>query len=451
MKSLLAIGLLFVTGEMLLAQPALPFANTMRSVSGQFIIYDRRVPTSLRPSDSGKEQEMLHLEPPFLVVSCERIKQALGEELGAGREWSGNIHATIRPARGNQDQAQISVERLGAKWNYKIELPERMARDQFTRTLVQVLLLELANRTATEGSAEIPLWLSEGLTQQLLASRELELILPPPTKTVGLMMIEPIMNEKRDPDALTAARHILRNQPPLTLEELSWPDLHQFSREQAEIFQKSAQLFVAELLQLKQGQENLRAFTTTLAQFHNWQTAFLRAYQDHFVNQLALEKWWALQSAYFADRDHQHLWTSEESAQKLDALLYAAVAVRATVGELPTRTDVSLQMVIREWDTPRQLTTLETKLHALAQARRRVAPAFITLVNDYATTLDDYIKRRKRAPATFSNFLSLAPSIQEIALETIKRLDALDGRRAALTASISASTTAKVNEASGAK
>ncbi len=448
MKSLLAIGFLFVTGELLLAQTTLPFVNTMRSVSGQFIIYDRRVPTALRPPVSANGQQVLHLEPPFLVVSCERIKQALGEELGVGRRWTGNIHATIRPARGNQDTAQISVERLGARWNYKVELPERMAPDQFTRTVVQVLLLELANRAATERSAEIPLWLSEGLTQHLLASRELEIILPPPTRSVGLMMIEPKMNLKRDPDALATARRVLRDQPPLTLEEISWPAPDQFSRERAEVFQMSAQLFVAELLKLERGQESLRTFVTGLAQFYNWQTAFLRAYREHFPNQLAVEKWWALQSAYFAGRDHQQLWTAEESAQKLDALLHTAVAVRSTAGEMPARTDVSLQVVIREWNTPRQLATLHARLNDLAQARRRVAPAFITLVNDYATTLDDYMEKRKRSSATFSDFNSLPPSIQKIALEAIERLDVLDARRVALGTSISTILPTAVSAAS---
>lgn len=451
MKILLAIGCLFVTGELLLAQTALPFVNTMRSVSGQFIIYDRRVPTALRPPVNTSGQTMLHLEPPFLVVSCERIKQALGEQLGVGRRWTGNIHATIRPARSNQDAAQISVERLGARWNYKVELPERMAPDQFTRTVVQVLLLELANRTATERSAEIPLWLSEGLTQHLLASRELEIILPPPTRSVGLMMIEPKMDLKRDPDALAAARRILRDQPPLTLEEISWPAPEQFSHAQAEVFQKSAQLFVAELLQLERGQESLRTFVTGLAQFYNWQTAFLRAYRNQFPNQLALEKWWALQSAYFAGRDHQQLWTTDESAQKLEALLHTAVAVRTTAGEMPARTDVSLQVVIREWDTPRQLATLQARLNDLAQARRRVAPAYITLVNDYATTLDEYMKKRKRSSATFSDFDSLPPSIQKIALEAIAQLDVLDARRAALGTSVSAAATGPVNTASALK
>jgi hypothetical protein len=440
MRTLLAIGFLFVTGELLPAQNALPFANTLRSSSGQFIIYDRRVPTSLRPPGPTNGQPLLLLEPPFLVVSCERIKQALGEQLGVGRDWSGNIHATIRPARGHQDSAQISVTSLGPRWNYQIELPERMARDQFTRTLVQVLLLELANRTATGRSAEIPLWLSEGLTQQLLASRELELILPPPSVSVGALLVEPKMDLQRNPDALAAARLVLRHHPALTLEELSWPAPDQFSRTQAEVFQKSAQLFVTELLGLPHGPEQLRTFVRTLAQFYNWQTAFLRAYQNQFPNQLALEKWWALQSAYFAGRDHQQLWTPEESAQKLDALLHTAVAVRASAAELPARTDVSLQVIIREWDTPRQLDELQTKLNDLAQARRRVAPAFMTLVNDYATTLDDYLKQRRRSAATFGDFRSLPPSLQKLGRETGQQLDALDARRAALTAAISSQT-----------
>jgi hypothetical protein len=213
------------------------------------------------------------------------------------------------------------------------------------------------------------------------------------------------------------------------------------SRNQAEVFQCSAQLFTAELLRLKQGRENLRRFIALLPEFYNWQTAFLRAYQDHFPNQLALEKWWALQSAYFVGRDHQQLWTMEESAQKLEALLQATVAIRAKAGELPARTDVSLQVVLRDWDTPRQLSTVQAKLSELAQARRRVAPPLMTLVNDYATVLDDYLTQRTRSSATFSSFFSLSPSVQKVTAEAMQRLDALDTRRALIIATNSTNPT----------
>jgi len=442
MKYLLTIGLLLLAGHSLVAQSPLPQLKAMRSVSGQFNIYDRRVASSLRPPEKTTKQPLLNLEPPFLVVSCERIKQAVYEELEATRDWSGSIHVSIRPVQGSQDTAQINAERLGTKWHYRVELPERMARDQFTRTMVQVLLLELANRSAGERSAEIPLWLSEGLTQQLLASREAELILPPPTLSVGAMLVTPTQLQKHDPDSLITARRVLRDQPVLTLAELSWPEPETFSANQALVFQCSVQLFTAELLKLKHGRESLRRFIAGLPEFYNWQTAFLRGYQDHFPNQLALEKWWALQSAYFVGRDHQQLWTLEESAEKLAALLQTAVAIRVKPGELPVRSDVSLQVVIREWDTPRQLTTLQTKLTELAQARRRVAPPFMTLVNDYATVLDDYLIKRKRSSATFTSFFTLPPSIQKVAAEATQRLDTLDARRAAILTMYSTNATA---------
>ncbi len=179
----------------------------------------------------------MDLEPPFLVVSCERIKQALYAELGADRNWRGTIHATIRPARGSQDVPQINVERFGSGWIYRLDLPQEIERRQFIRTLVQVLLLEMANRNAGERSAEIPLWLSEGLSRRLLASREVELILPPPTMQFGSMLVTPTMLQVRDPDPLETARRVLRNRPPPTIDELSWPALDKFSREEAEVFQ----------------------------------------------------------------------------------------------------------------------------------------------------------------------------------------------------------------------
>lgn len=444
MKTLLAIGLLFVAEGLALAQAPSAKTPAIQSVSGQFSIYDRRIPSALRPPGKAGDPALLELEPTVLVVSCERIKQALYAQLDAGREWSSSILVSVRLLRGKRDTAQIAVEKFGAKWIYRVELPERLARDQFIRTMVQVLLLELANRTTTERSAEIPLWLSEGLAQQLLASREVELILPKPTMAVGSMMITPNMVETRNPDPLANARQVLQNQPALALAELSWPDPDNFSREQAQVFQSSAQLFVCELLRLKNGRETMRNFIAALPQFYNWQPAFLRTYREHFSNQLALEKWWALQSEYFVGRDQQQLWTLAESAQKLEALLHATVAVRAKSGELPARKDVSLQVVIREWDTPRQLTTLQTKLTELAQARTRVAPAFMTLVNDYAVALDDYLKKRKRSTATFSNFWSLPPSIQKVAAEACQRLDALDLRRAAISTENSTNSVAGI-------
>jgi hypothetical protein len=430
MKTWLVIGLLVLADHGLSAPPASPVANVLRSVSGQFVIHDRRAPASaLNPGGNARTKpDELELAPSFLVVSCERIKQALTVELAAGRDWSGTINVTIRPNRRSENVPRISVERFGPRWNYKVEFPQRLERVQFVRTLVQVLLLELANRTPSNRSAEIPLWLTEGLTQQLLAAHEAELVLSNPSLTIGTMTVEPTMILSRDPDPLARARQVLRTRAAPTLEELSWPEPNKFSSADAEFFQASAQVFISELLRLKNGADRLRAFVGNLPRYYNWQTAFQKAYEAEFPNLLTLEKWWALQAAHFTGRDHKQLWTPEESAQKLTELLHVSVAVRTEAADLPARMDVSLQTVLREWDTVRQLQTVREKLKELEQALARVTPAYMELVNDYHVVLTAFVTQRSRSTSIFG-WLAVPHAAKQAADEAIFQLNGLDVRR----------------------
>ena len=429
MKKLFAISLLILSGAMAGAQPA-ALGPALKSVSGQFVIYDLRGPNSALRTPLGPQE--LELEPTVLVVSCERIRQALLQELDASREWRSTINVSLRSSRNGDGRAKINVEAFGRSWNYKVELPPRLPRDEFTRTIVQVLLLELANRAPADHCAEIPLWLSEGLTQRLLAAREVELILPKPSVNVGSMLMAPAHVLARDPDPLARARQILRSQAPPSLAELSWPEVEKFSPAAAELFQVSAQLFVTELLELKQGTELLRTFTTRLPRFYNWQTTFLQVYAREFPNLLALEKWWALQAAYVVGRDHKELWTPAESAQKLEAALHTSIAVRVTPEELPARTEISLQTVLREWDTVRQLKTAQDKVLELDRLRLRVAPEYMKIVSEYQTALRDFIRERSRFTTTFSKIRRQPPGIKKVIEAAIERLDELDAQRAQL-------------------
>lgn len=429
MKTFLAISLLLLGGTMADALPA-ALGPSLKSVSGQFVIYDLRAPNSALQTPLGPQE--LELEPTVLVVSCERIRQALLKELDANREWRSTINVMLRSSRAGGARAKINIESFGRSWTYKVELPPRLARDEFTRTIVQVLLLELANRTPGNGSAEIPLWLSEGLTQRLLSTREVELVLPKPSQAVGTMLMAPAHTLTRDPDPLAHARQILQNQAPPSIAELSWPEVEKFSPANAEFFQASAQLFVTELLALKTGPELLRTFTTRLPKFYNWQTAFLQVYAKEFPNLLALEKWWALQAAYFVGRDHKELWTPEESARKLDAALHTSIAVRTSATELPVRTEISLQTVLREWDTVRQLKTAQDKVLELDRLRLRVAPAYMKIVAEYQTALRDFMRERSRFTTTFNKIRTQPPGIKKVIVAAIERLDELDAQRALL-------------------
>jgi hypothetical protein len=351
-KSVVVIVLLVAARLTMPAQAGFPAHRPVRSVSGQFIVSDARLAAGPGPTPGAMRTKpnFLALEPSFLAVTCERLKQALYADLGVTVKSRGIIYITIRPVRGPEKDFAYTTERFGNNWIYRLELPPQVERHRLVRVLVQLLLQEMANRRATDHVAEIPAWLTEGFTQQFLNSRAVEIILPPPNQSFGALMLGPTVIQARQRDPLELARGVLRDQPPLSLADLSWPGPDQIDSVAGETFRCSAQLFVTELLRLNQGREHLRAMINDLAGCYNWQTAFLRAFSSYFSNQLAVEKWWTLQVVHFVGRDPTHLWTAAESWQKLADLLHASVAVRRTRSDLPTHADVTLQTVIREWD-----------------------------------------------------------------------------------------------------
>ncbi|MFO1513097.1 MAG: hypothetical protein U1F83_09330 [Verrucomicrobiota bacterium] len=428
MRIVTAIGLLLAASVGLFAQ-SVPRTPVLRSASGQFIILDHRGAAPPALPGSAKAKGFYDLEPAFLAVSCERLKNGLNSELGAPSQWRGKINVTISPVRNNSEDYAIVVDRFRDGWNYQVNLPQRVERTMFIRTLVQVLLLELANRQAGEHSAEIPFWLVEGLTQRLLVAREAELILTPPDQLIGGISVGPTVIQQRDNDPLETARRILRDRPPMTLEELSSPPTEEFNGTAGEIYRCSAQLFVSELLRLENGRESLRATVTSLGGCYNWQTAFLKSFQARFPNQLALEKWWALQAVYFVGRDPYQLWTSDESWHKLDEVLHTPVAIRRTSGEMPAYAEVTLQVIIREWDTLQQLTALRAKLRELELTRTRVAFEFISVTDDYLRVLKPYVQQRERTPAIYANLQAMPEGTRKVALAVIRQLDALDANR----------------------
>ncbi len=434
MKFVVVIVLLVAASQTMPAQTGLPANRPVRSVTGQFLVSDARPATGpgATPGPARTNQNLLALESSFLAVTCERLKQALYADLGVTTQSRGIIYITIRPARGPDHDIAHTTERFGNNWIYRLDLPPQMERPRLVRMLVQVLLQEMANRTATDHVAEIPAWLTEGFTQQLLNSREVEIILAPPNQSFGALMLGPTVIQARQRDPLEVARRVLRNQPPLSLAELSWPGTDQIDSAAGEAFRCSAQLFVTELLGLKQGREYLRAMINELAGCYNWQTAFLRAFSPHFANQLAVEKWWTLQVVHFVGRDPMHLWTVTESWQKLADLLRASVAVRRTSGEMPAHADVTLQTVIREWEPLRQTATIRGKINELEMAQMRVGPEFITLVDEYRRVLTTYLERRERAASTFAKLWLFTPGVAKVVRETVQQLDELDQRRAAL-------------------
>ena len=414
------------------AQSLFPDAAVTRSsASGQFTVVGANQPSALPPG-ADTNADLVRLDPALLAVSAERVKKPLWHELGvdASTRWRGRIYLVLHPAESPDDNVTIISRHFADVWDYRVELPDVLPRASLVRALTGAMLMELANRSnAGERSAEIPAWLTEGLSQQLLASGNPEMILSPPDKSVNGLPERRTVAATRGVDALAKVRPVLQQQPALTFEELSWPEDAQLRGYDGGVYRASAQLFVNDLLKLNHGPEHLRAMLQMLPGYYNWQLAFRSAFANDFPLPVDLEKWWALRTAGFAGGGNSISWTPAVSSARLDEILSVPVEVRSAPTDLPAHDDISLQAAIRNLDPDRQADILQAKVRDLSMAQWHMDQQFAQLADAYNRTLTSYLGSRSgTATATMS--------------DTVEKLDALDARRLVLENSIKLETPA---------
>jgi hypothetical protein len=271
----------------------------------------------------------------------------------------------------------------------------------------------------------------------LLATAGLEIILSSPNKAVNGLPVSRTVTTTHGMDSLAGARRALRDHAALTFEQLSWPTDAQLSGADGGVYRASAQLFVNELLALKNGPAHLRAMLETLPKFYNWQVAFQTAFRENFPRPLDVEKWWAVQVVSFIARDPGPAWTPAVSRDKLDEILSVPVEMRTASNALPAHAEISLQAVIRNFDRARQEAILQNKLRALELAQLRMASQFAVLTDGYRQVLADYLDPGKSArPAQHLGKHPPVVSPKPTVTGTLKRLDALDAQRRAIESAI---------------
>ena len=426
-----------------------PAPEAARSASGQFIVSvtPNNSPFFRRPEVSTNT-EILRLAAPWLVVSAEHFKSALGRELElpASSPWRGKVFITLHTARSLNEPVFITSQPFIHVWNYRLELPDLVSRNRYARAFGAVLLLEIANRNApvTGRSAEIPAWLADGLARQITEADDTGIILSSPTKSVDSvavtrsgpaqmpdgMRLTRMNLDHRGRDALASARQVLQNFPALTFDQLSWPNDAQLNGGDDGVYLASAQLFVHELLGLKNGPAKTRSLLAQLPACQNWQSAFFAAFQEYFRSPLDVEKWWALRVVAFAARAPGPQWTVPVSRGKLDAILSVPVEVRSASNALPTRAEITLQAAIQSFQPPRQTAILRTKLRDLDLVQLRLTPALAAVADGYRTALADFLGERKKK-TIFNFWIKRGPARPGKAdtAAMVKRLDELDTYR----------------------
>ncbi len=410
---------------------------TVHSRSGQFVVHS---PTPTVPSLARVEVQDTNatftLYPDPLAVSCERIKTAVLAELGLQDRWRGKVHVTIDPRARAEPFPVAAARRFGDGWHYSLRLPREIEGLALIRGVTHAVLLDVANRHPGPHLPEVPIWLVEALTGQVLSRVGPDpLARPNPVAakyghTLGQLVATLSERGLADEDRKVLDR--IRARGLLTFEELSLPTPDRLTGEALEHYRACCQVFFVALRNLPQGRVLLAAFLARLPHYLNWQTAFLDAYQAVFPRLLDIEKWWALAARRLgAAGVGEHLAPGLGVAW-LEDLVLVPVQTRAAPDQPPQRQTLTLQQVIREWEYPRQRALLSTRVLLL----RRLAPSLSAevraLAEGYAATLESYLNGRTRVLTQPALRGQVPVLLAHLVNSTATRLDTLDDRRKAL-------------------
>ena len=406
--------------------PSSPATATSRSQL--FVVHGRPTPAvrfgRVRPAVDLNP--VIELQPQTLAITAERVQAAVSGRLGSGPSGGrGRFHLfLIETNQFGDGPLQIVPRPFREGWQYYVGVPESVDWRRLVRGLTEVVLLELANRTGTEGFARTPLWLNEGMAGIIVTEEGRSLIQEAEAAVV---------RTGRRGDPLVDVRATLAGTPPYTFAELSQPeaalfaDAAQFGR-----FQASAVLLTQQLLRDEGGPARLRQAILLSPQYLNWELALLGAYEGRFLNALDLEKWWAVSATAVLTRDPLKRWTREQCVARLRALTVEAATVAATTNAPAMRQQVSLGSLISLLDFGAQQDVFERKTAQLRELYVQAPDEILALVQDYHRTLFNYIGSRRSAGVDPTGRGQLEVRSQMLARQTARHLDELDRKLAML-------------------
>ena len=411
--------------------PGLPKLLSIESQSRQFVVQG---PPEILPSPSYINDERrtnyVLLNQANLAVWAERVKQALLRELDSPDGWRGRIFVHLYRAGDLGEPVGVKAQYTPQGWFYQVHVPSEVEPRRLNRTLVAVLLQEMADRQAGARPAELPPWLARGVGEwlELRHGASFRVVPEAGRRDTATQRIE------RRLDPILLIRQRLGGRQPLTLDELNWPPAPLLGEPEGGFYDQCSHLFVLSLLRLPDGPACLRRYLQEQAARHlNWQTGFLQAFGAHFKSLRDVDKWWNVQITTLTGRDQANLYSVAESWRKLEEILACPIQIKGEDGR-PQRQNVSLQTVIDQWDVGRQRPVLRQKIGQLQLLRLRVAPPLLRLTEDYLQVLQNYLARREKATFAADAHALMTDNPRTLARRTVLQLDQLDIVRADLKA-----------------
>lgn len=390
----------------------------IQSQSGQFVVSGPRevLPSPAYLANSAKTNFVL-LNQARLATICERVKNAILNELGDHAQWRGRAFLTIHPEYELEAPMELAATRTEKGWFFHIDLPSEVNPSRLLRLITQIVLVEIATRNPGAREVELPPWLVPGLTAHLQAIAGDNLIIRPEERVVKVI---------RGLDPMKLIRQRLGERLPLALDELNWPPEEHLAMPPGGFYETCSHFLVLQLLRMKDGPESFRRMLARLPGVLNWQTAFLEGFAPNFASLRDAEKWWSLHVASVTGRDPARLLSVQESYRKLEEILTTTARTPAANTNLVIRSEATLQTIVSRWSFSQQKPLLREKIQQLQHLRLIVSRELVTLTDDYRKTLEDYLQRRSLAGITETG-KKLAPDSPIFAAKAaVKQLDMLD-------------------------
>ena len=368
------------------------------------------------------------IAPDYVVVTAERVRHAMLSRLGLSLLPGSRVKLRLEPAMSYKATVPVVTERHLNGYTYGLTLPSEIEADKLVRALVQVALLDLANQKPQLRDTEIPLWLTVGFTQVLLAQPDLVLVLSRPEQGGKEMAMEEVVKNVRRHDTLVGVRARLRGRRAFDFSEIAMPSPAHLRGENWRDFQACSHLLVDRLLAVPAGGARLQNMIRQLPNNLNWQTGFLKVYGDLFADMLVVEKWWAVTIVQLTGQNQYQNWTLLEAVEKLENLLKLPAEVRLNDADSPLEAEVTLQQAIRGWDFAVQKQTLQQKINQLLIARVKMPQQLLPFVNEYGRILQNYVVTRQRIESFKPRRGQVRPRIAPVIDEAVRQLDSVDRR-----------------------
>ncbi len=403
--------------------------KTASSRSGQYVAYGPMLPKR-RGGILDANTNTILVGPDHVVVAAERVRHAMFARLGLPSVMGSRVKLRLEPAMSFNAAVRVVTERHLNGFSYLLTLPSEIEPDKFIRALVQVTLLDLANQKPQLRDTEIPLWLTVGFTQMLMAQPDLVLVLGQPEQGGKEMSTEEVVKNVRRHDTLTRVRARLRGRRAFDFSEIAMPAPAHLRGENWRDFQACSHLLVDRLLVVPAGSVRLRNMIRQLPDNLNWQTGFLKVYGDLFADMLVVEKWWAVTIVQLTGQNQYQNWTLREAVEKFENLLLLPAEVRLNAADSPLEAEVTLQQAIRGWDFAVQKQTLGQKVNQLLIARVKMPRQLLPFVNEYGRILQSYVATRQRIESFRPRRGQVRPKVAPVIDEAVQQLDSMDRRLA---------------------